>query len=460
VKTSPSPVADINSALGKPGTDNEGAVQTALEWMSTPYFYGGKTPAQGFDCSGLMTWAYRSIGKDIGDGTYAQMTLPRVEFSQVARGDLIITNGGGHVGMYLEPGFWIATGGPQGKPGGIEPLPPQSQWVSVHRVGQTGGPNPLAPRNDPMTAGPGSPAGTGDSYAGGAGGGQAEEPIARNLFAYAFDPGRFASATSEMYTEDHKDFMESEPLMQMIQAVAGARLCNFASAPDGSFMAYYPDHFGLDGKKAIVVLEDIELKDVKINFSDDNLTTHVYVAGDWSFQGLESNINPIAWLESAGSVTVEHDWLFQRLQGIAPGDLGGVSGIELMRRFGVRPLKVPVAMAGSQNLEFLLAAQYFMQKWAAQYETSASFTFLPELFPGMRVILSGHDLQVYVSEVTHTFDWENGFSTQAVIMAPSRTDPATAMKGTSGVFGPDDTNINEGLGGFDAAGAASGGVTP
>ena len=182
------------------------------------------------------------------------------------------------------------------------------------------------------------------------------------------------------------------------------------------------------------------------------------MAGDHTFLGLEANVNVVAWLETAGSVTVEHDWLFQRLSKIAPGDLGGISGPELMKRFGARPLKVPVAMAGSENLEFLLACQIFMEKWAQQYQTSASFTFLPELFPGMRVILAGHDLQVYVSEVTHTFDWENGFSTNAVIMAPSRTDAATAMSGVSGIL-PDDTNINRGLG-FNADGTTSGEVVP
>jgi len=130
-----------------------------------------------------------------------------------------------------------------------------------------------------------------------------------------------------------------------------------------------------------------------------------------------------------------------------------------MRRYGARPLKVPVAMAGSKNLEFLLAAQYFMQKWAAQYETTCSFTFLPELFPGMRIILSGHNLQVYVSEVTHTFDWENGFSTQAVIMAPSQAGGSSAMSGLSGAFGgADDTKVMEGLG-FGSSGISPGMVS-
>ena len=452
--STPSSVEDVRSRLGKPNPDSEGAVQTILANMGKPYEYGAKG-ADTFDCSGLMAWGFRSIGKaDIGSTWSIIATVPRVDPSQVQRGDLIILNDGNHVEMYYGPGVMIGTGGPNGIPGGAHPLPPVSEWHSVHRVCPNGGIDPTSPRFDPRTLGPGTPVGTGDST----GGTGQDEPIAQNLFAYQFTPARFARDISMMFTQDHKEFIDSEPLIQMVQAVARASLRNFASGPDGSFMSYYPDYFGLDGKKAIVRLEDIELRDVKINFSDDNLTTHVYVAGDHTFLGQEPNL--LAWLESAGSVTVEHDWLFQRLQRIAPGDLGGINGQELMRRFGVRPLKMPVAMAGSESLEFLLACQLFMEKWAQQYQTSVSFTFLPELFPGMRIILGGHDLQVYVSEVTHTFDWENGFSTSAVIMAPSRTDNKTAMSGSNGYFGGvDDTSVMRGLG-FNADGTTSAEVTP
>lgn len=452
--TTPGTPQDIQAQLGRPGTDSEAAVWEAMAQLGKPYVWGAEGP-DAFDCSGLMHWAFRAAGVEVEGYTLAiRDQVPRV-IGPPQRGDMIISNGGGHVSMYLGDGTVIESPTPGGRVQ-IRPLNP-AEIESVHRAAPNGGFNPLVPRKDPLTGGPGLPVGTGTYYSGGTSGGQSSEPIAQNLFAFIFEPDRFVNDIAELFTMDHKEFIDAEPLMQMVQAVSRASLRNFASAPDGSFMAYYPDYFGLDGKKAVVRLEDIELRDVKINFSDDNLTTHVYVAGDHSFLGLESNINVNAWLETAGSVTVDHDWLFQRLQGIAPGDLGGVNGQDLMKRFGVRPLKVPVAMAGSQNLEFLLACQIFMEKWAQQYQTSVSFTFLPELFPGMRVILSGHDLQVYVSEVTHTFDWENGFKTDAVIMAPSRTDPATAMTGVSGVFGtPNDVNILRGLGGLGPDGTVTG----
>ena len=73
-------------------------------------------------------------------------------------------------------------------------------------------------------------------------------------------------------------------------------------------------------------------------------------------------------------------------------------------------------------MEFLCAVQLFMEKWAEQYATNVELTFMPELYPGQRVELSGHNLQVYVSQVTHNCDFENGFSTTATIMAPSTTN--------------------------------------
>lgn len=465
--SSPQTPGELRAKLNKPNPDSEGAVQEALSKIGSPYIWGAEGPNT-FDCSGLMKWSFRAIGKNIPRDTWGiKAGVPRV--TDIRRGDLVLCNGDQHVVMALGNGMCIQASGlgpstttPQpGQQVKITPLP--NDITSVHRVVENGGEDLTAFRIPPALAGPGSPVGTGDSYSSGASSGQTSEPIAQNLFATFFTPDRFASSIAELWTEDHKDYLDAEPLIQMVQSVSRASLRNFASAPTGEFMAYYPDYFGLDGKKAIMRLEDIELKDVKINFSDDNLTTHVYVAGD-NLAGLGNEPNINNWLESAGSVTVEHEWLFERLQQIAPGDLGGVNGQQLMKRFGVRPIRIPIAMAGKKNLEFLLACQIFMEKWAQQYQTVCSFSFLPELFPGMRIILAGHNLQVYVSEVIHTFDFDNGFSTTATIMAPSRADPESAMSGTSGFLGgttPEsaDKRIYEGLG-FNPDGTTSAAVVP
>ena len=62
--------------------------------------------------------------------------------------------------------------------------------------------------------------------------------------------------------------------------------------------------------------------------------------------------------------------------------------------------------------------------------------------------------------MTHTFDFEGGFHTQAEIMAPSRPDAASLMVFQGGTLGgPDDTSVLQGLG-FNADGTTSTQVMP
>jgi cell wall-associated NlpC family hydrolase len=52
------------------------AVQTALAQFGTPYLWGGENPTTGFDCSGLVQYAYRRAG----------LTLPRTAQTQYDAG--------------------------------------------------------------------------------------------------------------------------------------------------------------------------------------------------------------------------------------------------------------------------------------------------------------------------------------------------------------------------------------
>ena len=278
-----------------------------------------------------------------------------------------------------------------------------------------GGPDPTAPFSNPIVSGPGQAPGSLSSQGAG-GAGVSSEGIAMNLFSYIFTQ-QFEGETATDWPGE-KTFLDGCPLIQTVSAICSASLRQFCSGPNGDFLAYYPDYWGLDGKPAVLTLQDIELKDVRIDFSDDPLTTHVYVDGDVSQLGQIDQVQ--GWLESAGVATVEDDWLFARLKLVVPGDLENSStGDQIMRKYGIRPLKQTYAMAGSHELELLLACQVFLEKWAQQYQTTVSMTFMPELFPGMRVALAGHNLTVYVTEVVHQCDFENGFTTTATIMAPA-----------------------------------------
>jgi cell wall-associated NlpC family hydrolase len=62
------------------------------------YSYGGASRATGFDCSGLVYAAYRSIGRTIPRSSWDQRRVGRrVSFRRLLPGDLLFTEGGGHV---------------------------------------------------------------------------------------------------------------------------------------------------------------------------------------------------------------------------------------------------------------------------------------------------------------------------------------------------------------------------
>ena len=404
-------------------SDATGAVGFAMAQVGKPYKWGGEGP-DGFDCSGLMVAAFRSVGVELPyRRTQDMLNMPSVPMSAIQPGDMIVVNGGSHVVMWLGGGMIIEASGPEN---GVPIAPPHANTYNladshiIHVIDYKG--NPIF---NPTPIGPGTNLYTGQNPREG----KVSEPIARNLFSYQFEPGMFASDTANMFTGE-KSFIDAQPLIQVVSAICKAGMRNYQSAPTGEFCAYYPDWFGLDGKSAYLDLEDIECKDVRVVFSDDNLTTHVYVNGDFTFQGQSRGL--MGWIESCGVVTVEDQWLYERLTAIAPSTTENLDPVSLVQRFGVRPYAQEYTLAGDHSLEFLIAAQLFMLKWAEQYRTTCQFTFMPELYPGMRINLKGHNLQVYVTEVTHTFDYENGFNTSAIIMAPSTGDASDrVMKGSN-----------------------------
>ena len=75
-------------------------VAFAKRQLGVPYRWGGGgiSHRTGFDCLGLVYAAYRSIGRKLPHSTWGQMALGvRVRFARLRPGDLVFTNGGGHV---------------------------------------------------------------------------------------------------------------------------------------------------------------------------------------------------------------------------------------------------------------------------------------------------------------------------------------------------------------------------
>jgi len=86
------------------------AAAVALRQVGVPYRYGGASP-RGFDCSGLVYYAYANVGKSLPRTTAGLWrSLAPVEAGHLQAGDLLFFRIAGkvsHVGMYLGGGRFV-----------------------------------------------------------------------------------------------------------------------------------------------------------------------------------------------------------------------------------------------------------------------------------------------------------------------------------------------------------------
>jgi cell wall-associated NlpC family hydrolase len=96
-----SAVTPASDTVIAPPPTHGGVVGVALSQLGTPYVWAGSAPG-GFDCSGLVMWAYAQVGVSLPHSSYAQygMGVP-VSRDQLQPGDLVFFDGLGHVGIYI-----------------------------------------------------------------------------------------------------------------------------------------------------------------------------------------------------------------------------------------------------------------------------------------------------------------------------------------------------------------------
>ncbi len=83
-------------------------VSIALQYLGTPYVWGGSSPSTGFDCSGFVAYVFAQVGISLPHHAASQygygIAVPR---EQLAPGDLVFFDGLGHVGIYIGNGQFV-----------------------------------------------------------------------------------------------------------------------------------------------------------------------------------------------------------------------------------------------------------------------------------------------------------------------------------------------------------------
>lgn len=226
--------------------------------------------------------------------------------------------------------------------------------------------------------------------------------------------------------------MNDEPVLPFLANLMSASMRSWCSAPNGDFMAWFPDYFDLWGITAKLDVKSIELMDFTVTWSDLQMVTHQYVIGVPA--GITNSINKAgqtfangqnngyAWqLTTSGIATMEFPQIFRAIFG---QDASQQFLDEFLGRFGARPNTVSLPTVKQGLPEFFLALFLFMRKWADQFSASIPMTWMPEAWPGMILRLAEFNFQAYITEVEHTFQMgENGFfRTSAKVCAPSRIE--------------------------------------
>jgi peptidoglycan DL-endopeptidase CwlO len=84
-----------------------GIAGIAARYLGVPYVYGGSSPA-GFDCSGLVMYVYAQVGISLPHSASEQGRLgTRIPVSAAVPGDVVVLDGGSHVGIYVGGGRMI-----------------------------------------------------------------------------------------------------------------------------------------------------------------------------------------------------------------------------------------------------------------------------------------------------------------------------------------------------------------
>jgi hypothetical protein len=103
------PDGDLRDPVEVANPRGSNVLKAAAKQIGRPYVWGGESRAEGgFDCSGLIQWAYSQVGINLPRTTYDQIHAGRNVLGQPLQpGDLIFPHTG-HVVMYVGGGKVIA----------------------------------------------------------------------------------------------------------------------------------------------------------------------------------------------------------------------------------------------------------------------------------------------------------------------------------------------------------------
>jgi len=258
-----------------------------------------------------------------------------------------------------------------------------------------------------------------------------------------------------------KSLMNDRTVMDAVMQLSKGSMREFMSLPNGMFCAFYPDRFGVFGRKPYIKIDDIEIIDFNIVLDDGPLVTHMYVNGA-TVDPLGGGVQAEDMILSTGVITI--DDVFQQDKSGYIYDAKSITGIankiknvdiqnevskalaseqgsdytqyfqgvsdrtaRFFEIYGPRPKVDNDPLIRSPWFEFVSAYNQFVYNWSMHTATSVELTFMPELMAGGLVEFKQHDIIMYVEGVIHKWDYTSGFETTAYLSSPSTSRSSDTM---------------------------------
>lgn len=284
--------------------------------------------------------------------------------------------------------------------------------------------------------------------------------LASTAWFFASSFGDTMNQAASQLLVGERALANDEPVWNTVKDIFNSSMRTVMAGPDGTFMAWYPDYWGVSGNTPCLLLDDIELVDLQITQSDDTFVSHQFCAGvntggqylssngqtsdaQWALtQGVVSIESSMASLSSGklnevgeNSISNEPSELLKKLINIPEGEDWRFTPRELYRRYGARPAKKQLQHiietpkesgtgAGDDAnpqyiLPFLYALYEFMRNWANQYQMTIQITWMPNIWPGMRIKVKSLGLSGYVTNVQHSGGPNSGkYGTSVTLVCP------------------------------------------
>ena len=225
-----------------------------------------------------------------------------------------------------------------------------------------------------------------------------------------------------------------KPAIEYVSACCKSSMRSYMSAPDGSFVAFVPDWFGMinpnNSNTATIDIPEVETKTFSISMDKSSYVSHYFLTTSESMPNTLNYVNmgaldeTLRLMQSSGTITMQYQAealcsLMDLSSAGVPNTPDGMA--QLMRQWGISVRREDNEYIQDHTLTTIYALYQFLKYWANCFKSRIDITFRPEIIPGCRVRFPwAENISLFVEECTHSWSATSGGSTSLTLTSPMK----------------------------------------